>query len=209
MRYRMKNNISKRTKGVLKSQTAVCALLLAVLCIIKLTPDDKLVKTKNTVRLVLNQQTELKKEAEKIKKIFTQDKEIAKMTPISEFENPASGGELVVGFGVQDASDSQFHYGVDIKVPEDENIVAAAAGKVTEIATNDEFGSYVVISHNDDISTLYAHLNEILPDVGENVSKGKAIARANKENNTIYFEIRHGETYLNPADFIDFGEKNG
>jgi len=207
MRYRgAKNNFLTNIMGTIKTQTAICALILTVLCIIKLTPDDKLIKTKNAVRLVLNQQTSLKEEAEKIKEIFTADKGVVAMTPVSEFESPVPNGEVVVGFGVQDASDSQFHYGIDIKVPQGENIVAAAGGKVTEIATNDEYGSYMVIAHNDDVSTLYAHLNEILPDVGEEVTKGKAIARANKENNTIYFEIRHGETYLNPADFIDFGE---
>ena len=208
MRYRgvIKNNMSGKFGSNVRKQTAVCALLLVILCVIKLTPDDVLIKTKNAIKLVLNQQTSLKNEAEKIKKIFTTDEGVVAMTPVSEFENPAPSGEVVVGFGVQDANNSQFHYGVDIKIPQGENIVAAAGGKVTEIATNDEYGSYMVIAHDGDISTLYAHLNEILPDVGEQVTKGKAIARANKENNTVYFEIRHGETYLNPADFIDFGE---
>lgn len=208
MRYRgvINNKMSGKFGIIVRKQTSVCALLLVILCVIKLTPDDVLIKTKNAIKLVINQQTSLKNEAEKIKKIFTTDEGVVAMTPVSEFENPAPSGEVVVGFGVQDASNSQFHYGVDIKVPKDENIVATAGGKVTEIATNDEYGSYMVITHDGDISTLYAHLNEILPDVGEQVTKGKAIARANQENNTIYFEIRRGETYLNPADFIDFGE---
>ena len=63
-----------------------------------------------------------------------------------------------------------------------------------------------MVKHSDEIFTMYAHLNEILPNVKEKVEKGQAIARANGENDTIYFEVRRGDTYLDPAEFIDFGE---
>lgn len=208
MRYRgiITDQNDLKIKSTIKWQVTICVVLLVALSIIKLTPDDTLVKTKNAVKLILNKQTILRDEADKIKSIFTEDEGLSSMNPVSEFVNPAPEGNVVVGFGVQDAADSDFHYGVDIKLAEGQNVVAAAAGEVTEIATNEEYGSYIIITHNDEILTMYAHLNEILPDVGERVEAGKPIARANADNNTIYFEIRRGDTYLNPADFINFGE---
>ena len=79
-------------------------------------------------------------------------------------------------------------------------------GTVTEIATNAEYGSFIVIRHSEEISTLYGHLNEILPNVGDKVTKSQPIARAG-ENSTFYFELRRGETYLDPAAFIAFEER--
>jgi len=196
--------ITKTQKGIFSKKITICALCLIILSILKITPDDVFTKPKNAVSLILKHNTDIKKEATKIKDFFTKDSSLTAMNPVSEFINPAKGASIVKGFGVQDASTSTFHYGVDLKVSPDENICSVATGEITEIATNSEYGSYIVIKHNDEISTLYAHLNEILPDIGATVEAGQAIARANTDNNTIYFEIKKGDTYLNPEDFIDF-----
>ncbi|MBQ3181570.1 MAG: M23 family metallopeptidase [Clostridia bacterium] len=185
-------------------KTTICAIALIILSILKITPDDVFTKSKNAVSLILNQHTDIKEEAIKIKDFFTKDTSLTAMNPVSEFVSPAKNAHITKGFGVQDATTDTFHYGIDLKVEPDENICSVATGEITEIATNEEYGSYIVIRHNDEISTLYAHLNEILPNVGATVEAGQAIARANNENNTIYFEIKKGDTYLNPEEFIDF-----
>ncbi len=190
----------------LKSKTAICIAVLIGLCAIRFTPDDVLVKTKNAVKLILTQNTDIKAEAEKVKNIFVQTDEIAAMNPVAEFANPAPQGEICVSFGAQDAADSGFHYGVDIKLTENVNILSASDGEVSEIATNEEYGSYIIIEHNEEISTLYGKLGTILPDVGEKIQAGQTIACVNSDDNTLYFEIRRGETYLNPEEFIKFGE---
>ncbi len=208
MRYtkRPKNSNFGHT---LKLQTAICALLLVVLSFIKITSDDVLVKAKRAVALILTQQTDVHKELEKLKSVFLTDKAIESLNPVSDFINPAKDSTLVKGFGVQDADESGFHYGVDLKVGKNQNIVAAQGGEISEIATNQEYGTYILIKHSDEIFTLYAKLNEVLPGVGERVEKGQAIGRANQETNTIHFEIRRNDTYLDPTEFIDFGAENG
>lgn len=190
----------------LKTQVAVCILLIIVLGIIRITPDGEFLKTKNAVRLILTQNTDVIGQINKIKSAFIAEENIDAMSPVAEFVNPAPDGKISAGFGVQDAGSSGFHYGVDIKMTPSGNILSAAAGEVTEIATNEELGTYIVIKHSDEIFTTYAHLGEILPDVGEKVHGGKTIARVNDEDNTFYFEIRRNDTYLDPAEFIDFGE---
>ena len=205
----VRKNLDNSFMRAFKTQIFICFILLVALSIIKLYPDGKFTKTKNAVSLILTQNIDVKGEIDKIKNIFVADENIGALTPVSEFVNPAAGGAVVAGFGVQDAQDSGFHYGLDIKVAENQNITSAASGEVTEIATNEELGSYIVIKHSDKIYTTYAQLGEILPDVGERVERAQPIARANADNNTFYFEIRQGDTYLDPTEFIDFGEHNG
>ncbi len=207
----MKNYIrpvKRNHKSTFLAQLVICAVILIFLSILKISPDDMFVKVKNGVVLVLTKHTDIKDEIKKIKDIFVTDNEIMAMNPVSSFIVPAKNCTVTKGFGVQDADESGFHYGVDLRVLPNENIVSVAKGEVTEIATNQEYGSYIIIKHSNEISTLYAYLNEILPDVGNTVEKGQAIARANKENDTIYFEIKKGDTYLDPLEFIDFGEAN-
>lgn len=182
----------------------LCAVILIFLSILKISPDDVFVKTKTAVNLILNENTDIKKEVKKLKDFFTPDSSVSAMKPISEFTLPSKNCVIVKNFGVQDANSETFSYGVDLKIEQNENICAVAAGEVTEVATNSEYGSHIIIKHSDEISTLYAHLDEILPDIGATVDKGQPIARANKENNIIYFEIKKGDTYLDPNDFIDF-----
>ena len=190
-----------------KTQMFICILLVLALGIISVTSDGKFEKTKNTVKLVLTQNTDIVGQFNKIKSMFTPEKSIDNMSPVAEFVNPAPDGIISAGFGVQDANNSGFHYGVDIKMNSQKNILSAATGEVTEVATNEELGTYIIIKHSDEIFTTYARLGEILPDVGETVEGGKAIARVNDTDNTFYFEIRRNDTYLDPTEFIDFGEK--
>ena len=190
------------------SESLLCIVILVILTVIKLYPDGNLTKIKNTVFLIITQNVDIKEEYKKLKNIFVSDENISSMDPISEFTNPVYGGQIVKGFGVQDASGGAFHYGVDIKVKKGTNVCACASGEVVEIATNQEFGTFVTIKHSESIYTTYAHLGEIIPNVKEKVSAGQAIARANEENDTVYFEIKRNDTYLDPTEFIDFGAHN-
>lgn len=191
----------------LKTQILVCVVIAAVLGGVSILPEGQFTKTKNAVKLILTHNTDIAEQINKIKSTFVAEENIESVSPVAEFINPAPDGTVIAGFGVQDAGKSGFHYGVDIKTMPQGNVLSAASGEVTEIATNEELGSYIIIKHSDEIFTTYAHLGEILPDVGEKVAAGKTIARVNDDNNTIYFEIRRNDTYLDPAEFIDFGEQ--
>lgn len=204
MRYTKRPAVSK-SGSTIKFQVIVCSVLLVILSIIKMTSDDVLIKTKKAVSLILTEQTNLTEEFNKLKSFFSEEEGISEMNPVSDFVNPAKGSEVVKKFGVQDAQESGFNYGVDLKVEKGQNIVAVAKGEISEIATNQEYGTYILIKHSDQIFTLYAQLNEVLPNIGETVEQGQTIGRANSETNTFHFEIKRKDTYLDPAEFIDFG----
>lgn len=203
------NNSDCRYEGSLKqtfaSQTLICLLILMLCVLIKLYPGEAFQKTGECIRLIVTHNTDLKNEFDKLKVNFAEDNTMETLNPVASLVAP-SNGKIVKGFGVQDAAGSGFHYGLDISTEKTENIVAANDGDVTEIAVSAEYGSYIIIRHSDEITSLYGNLNEIFPNVGDKVTGGQPIARAGGENDTFYFELRRGDTYLDPSQFIEFGE---
>ncbi len=88
--------------------------------------------------------------------------------------NAFSGNELVL-FPSLDMW--RTHNGIDIKADKDTIVVAALAGTVTEVYSNEADGGVVVISHSDKAKTLYAGLGEVLVEEGDKVNAGKQIGK--------------------------------
>ena len=202
----MKNKkITQSSFGkTLKAQTVASIVLLAACIVIHVSGFSK---GADVIKAILTVQTDIPKVFSSIYNRFTQESAMETLSPVSGMIAP-SDGEIVRGFGTQDAQKSGFHYGVILSCHPQENVLAASEGVVTEIATNQEYGTFAVVQHSEEITTLYGNLNEVFPDVGEEVSCGQPIGRAGGENNTFYFELKRGETYLDPTEFISFGEKN-
>ncbi len=91
-----------------------------------------------------------------------------------------------------------FHTGIDFGVPVGTEVHAAAAGKVTFAGRQGGYGLLVVIDHGNGLSTYYAHLSEILVEVGQFVEQGQVIALSGNTGLStgphLHFEIRlHGK----------------
>ena len=213
MRYdddpRLRTKLTRNTenrKSTFMQRTLLCLLLLIFCTLIKFYPDNEFELARNSISFIVNHNTDINKELENFKTLFKKDESLEVLSPVSQMISPSPSGKIVKGFGMQDASGSDFHYGVELSAEKNENIVSANDGTVSEVAKNEEYGSYIVISHNEEIKTLYGQLNEIIINVGDKVEKGQAIARANTETNSFYFELKRGETYLDPTQFISFKE---
>ena len=80
-------------------------------------------------------------------------------------------------------------------------------GEVTISSTTGSYGYHIQLTNND-ISTMYAHCNKLLVNVGDNVTKGQVIAEVgstgNSTNPHLHFEIKRGNNYINPRDIIEF-----
>ncbi len=199
----------RETKGIqqtIVTQSLICLLVLIFCILIKLYPDESLAKIRNSISLIVSHNTKVEDVTARIKAYFQKDETLETLNPVSTLVAPSSGA-IIKGFGMQNAEQSDFHYGIDIAAEKAESIVAANDGEVTEIATNAEYGSYIIIRHSEEISTLYGQLDEILTEVGAKVSREQPIARAGGNQNFFYFELRRGDTYLNPAEFISFKEQ--
>lgn len=108
----------------------------------------------------------------------------------------------------------QRHKGIDFAGPKNTKIYATADGIVTFTKISYiGYGKEVVISHINDYSTRYAHLNKILVKEGEEVKRGQLIGlMGNSGRSTgthLHYEIRVKNRPVNPIYYYsdDLTEK--
>lgn len=99
------------------------------------------------------------------------------------------------------------HDGVDISVPKGTPIKAAANGVVLFSGRSfNDYGKMIVIKHNSEFSTIYAHNLENIVDEGNEVKKGQVIGRVGNSGNAsgyhLHFEVRREEKPINPLFFL-------
>ncbi len=86
------------------------------------------------------------------------------------------------------------HAGVDMGARTGTPIVAAAAGKVAEVAYLSGYGNTVIITHGSGISTLYAHMSRFGASKGQVVAKGETIGYVGSTGRStgphLHFEVR-------------------
>ena len=98
--------------------------------------------------------------------------------------NPVSG-VITSRYGSNDSVRDHTHSGLDIAAPGGTSIKAAASGTVTFSGNaGDGFGNYVIVSHGNGVTTVYAHCSELLVSKGETVSQGEVIARVGSTGNS-------------------------
>lgn len=79
------------------------------------------------------------------------------------------------------------HEGVDIRAPANANIYACADGTVFRVEHDPNehaYGKHVRIRHAGNYKTVYAHLNEVLVDVGDEIKAGQIVGLADNTGNS-------------------------
>lgn len=107
---------------------------------------------------------------------------------------PVKGGRIVSRFGAR-GGDGAFHDGLDIAAPEGTPIYAAHDGVV---AYSDNglsgFGNLVIIKSPKSMMSVYAHNDENLVEVGDEVRRGEEIAYVGETGKAsgphLHFEVR-------------------
>ena len=162
---------------------------------------------------------ELEKSAEKIKGIIAQLEEQRKKTKIGFepkiFETFKSRlpwpvrGKIVSTYGKQKNPKSNtytFNPGIDIQAEMGEDVTAVALGKVIYSSWLRGYGNFVIVQHDNGYYTLYAHLSEILVDVGEEVSQFQIIGKVGDSGSlagpSLHFEIRKEREQQDPLGWL-------
>ncbi|KGP71800.1 M23 family metallopeptidase [Pontibacillus yanchengensis] len=89
------------------------------------------------------------------------------------------------------------------------DVTASASGTITEVKEDPLFGQLIEISHDSDVTTKYMSLGDVLVEVGAEVKQGDVIATAGQnlagKDNGVHldFEVRKGETALNPEEYFN------
>ena len=117
-------------------------------------------------------------------------------------------GTLTSGYGPRTPTDiiSANHAGIDIGANEGTEIICAMEGTVELVSGYGDYGNHVKIT-NGEISTMYAHCQNIYVNQGDYVSQGQVIATVGNTGRTtgphLHFEIsRQGRT-VNPQSIIE------
>ncbi|ART81988.1 peptidoglycan-binding protein [Oceanisphaera profunda] len=111
-------------------------------------------------------------------------------------------GPIISGFSLAETGNK----GIDIRGSRGQAINAAAAGKVVYAGNALRgYGNLIIIKHNDDYLSAYAH-NEVLKvKEQQTVSSGQHIADMGSSDTTdvrLHFEIRHQGSSVNPMTYL-------
>jgi hypothetical protein len=114
----------------------------------------------------------------------------------------------------------QRHEGIDFAPPRgysgDLPVVSAANGRVVDVRNDPRgYGNYVVVQHENNLQTLYAHLSNVMVRVGDTLSQGQRLGTAGNTGNSsgthLHFDVidttraRGNYVYggvVDPANFL-------
>ncbi len=106
---------------------------------------------------------------------------------------------------------SSYHFGVDIAGQSGTPIYAADNGVVTLAeSTPWNYGTYIIIDHQNGMQTVYGHNSQNLVEVGDVVAKGQLIGlmgtTGNSTGNHLHFETRWLGDKVDPAQYLNLSE---
>lgn len=100
----------------------------------------------------------------------------------------------------------KFHSGIDIPAPSGTSIKASSSGIVIYSGWQGGYGNTVMISHGNNLVTLYAHNSSLKVKVGDYVDAGQTVALCGSTGYStgphLHFEVRKNGNTVNPLDYL-------
>jgi len=122
------------------------------------------------------------------------------------FRFPLRNYRITSRFGVRAdpfSGHQQMHQGIDLAAPEGTEVFAIADGIVTAAGFDSVLGNFIIISHNNNYSSLYGHLQRIETVLRAEVRSGTLIGRVGSTGQStgphLHFELRHGGRAFDPS----------
>jgi murein hydrolase activator len=113
----------------------------------------------------------------------------------------AYGAQVHPRFGTR-----TFRNGVDIEAGEGRDVAAVFAGHVVYTGWFKGYGNLIILDHDNEYYTLYAHVAEILVKEGDDVRQGQRIGTVGDtgslEGPRLYFEVRYQGKPQNPEQWL-------
>ncbi|QBQ63600.1 murein hydrolase activator NlpD [Actinobacillus indolicus] len=111
-------------------------------------------------------------------------------------------GRVISGFSSSEGGNK----GLDIAGTKGQAVKAAAAGRVVYAGNALQgYGNLIIIKHNDDFLSAYAHNDSIKVEEQDNVKAGETIATLGStgtNSNKLHFEIRYQGKSVDPARYL-------
>ncbi|MDR2664708.1 MAG: peptidoglycan DD-metalloendopeptidase family protein [Oscillospiraceae bacterium] len=103
----------------------------------------------------------------------------------------------------------RMHDGIDIGAKYGTNVYAADSGTVVTSAYSSSYGNYVVLSHGNGMTTLYAHMSTRKVKEGDTVSRGSVVGLVGSTGAStgphLHFEVSVGGSRKNPLSYFQSG----
>ena len=117
-------------------------------------------------------------------------------------------GTITSRFGERDI-EPKFHTGIDVARNTGSEIISATNGTVILAEEQSSYGKVLKIQNND-LILLYAHCDELLVNVGDQITMMQPIAKVGSTGNStgphLHFEIIYCGRYVNPEYVLEFKE---
>jgi murein DD-endopeptidase MepM/ murein hydrolase activator NlpD len=125
-------------------------------------------------------------------------------------------GYITQGWGLRDdpfnPSVKESHPGVDISAPMGSKVVASADGTVIFAGQRAGYGNIIVIDHKFGMTTRYAHLQRMVVDVGQHVSRTDVIGFVGMSGRTtgphLHYEVWQNNRCLDPTKYFQAPRKS-
>ena len=117
-------------------------------------------------------------------------------------------GRISSEFGMRKLSGEhgRMHEGIDIAAPVGTPVIAPASGTVVFAGRQSGYGQVVILSHGDDITTLYGHASKIFVKEGDYVERGQKISQVGNTGHStgphVHYEVRVHGTATDPMTYL-------
>ncbi len=122
---------------------------------------------------------------------------------------PLDEGIISSSFGMRISpftGEQTFHRGTDIAAPRGTPVYASKSGMVAYAGVDNIYGNYVIIQHDNNTQSLYAHLHTMFVKTGDIAEKGMHIGTVGSTGlstgDHLHFEIRIGSRAQDPSSII-------
>jgi len=139
--------------------------------------------------------------------------EILNMLPVGK----PYGGAVTSEFGYRrnpfTGTGREFHSGIDFRGRVGDSVRSTGEGVVSFAGHKGGLGRCVIIKHNENLQTLYAHLQQIHVEEGQQVGSGQMIGLLGNTGRStgphLHYEIIVNGEKINPKKYLNFDtEKN-
>ncbi|MFM8391105.1 MAG: M23 family metallopeptidase [Methylophilaceae bacterium] len=125
-------------------------------------------------------------------------------------------GEILMASGFGKRTDPMsampsFHPGIDLSAPIGTPFYAAASGKITQISSNPEYGTQLILEHADGFTTRYAHLQSVAVKQGSLIQQGDYLGTTGNTGKStgphLHFETMRNGDKIDPLKLLLITQK--
>lgn len=220
MYKRFRKSSSNYFLNTLFYQVMVCLFILSFVLIINSLNIKPAHQTIETIRYWLSYKYDFIKAYNELKSVIP----VFKQKVINTFEQIGGSskglerlilpvnGTITSRFGVRInpiTKKSEDHNGIDISAPAGSNVYAVLNGIVKSVKNDINYGTFVVLEHQNGYETLYAHLQIASVKNGECVNFGDIIGKVGTSGEStgphLHFEVIKNGKAIDPIAFLDAG----